>query len=178
MGGSRDRSSEKDRSSALVGELPRPRSSSATGSGVDTDWSGELALTPFNRRFAGVFNFVFWTWAAGAASLNAVGVVAGAGVSAIFGFVCVPFSMVFFGICSLGVGSFGMGFFDEAPRVDGIIDGNENDAGAVAGNDTGGSDALAGIGKWPKRDFVRVSGVVVATPGLVVTAATGGRGTI
>ena len=73
--------------------------------------------------------------------MNAVGAVAGAGVSAMFGFLGVAFlSMVFF-----GVDSFGMGFFDEAARVDGIIDGNENDAGAVAGNDTAGSDVPTGV---------------------------------
>lgn len=46
-----------------------------------------------------------------------------------------------------GLGSFGMGFFDEDARVDGIIDANDNDAGAVAGNDTDGSNVLTGTEK-------------------------------
>ena len=84
--------------------------------------------------------------------MNAVGAVAGAGISAIFGilgvafFSMVFFGMVFFGMASFGVASFGVGFFDEAARVGGIIDGNENDAGALAGNETAESDALTGIG--------------------------------
>ncbi len=40
-------------------------------------------LTAFVRCFTGERNFVFWTWAARAVSLKALGAVAGAGVSVI-----------------------------------------------------------------------------------------------
>ena len=63
-------------------------------------------------------------WAASAASLNALGAVAGTGVSEIFGIL---------DLCFLGMIPFG-----EAIREDGTIDGAGNDGKAVVGKDAGG----------------------------------------
>ena len=82
----------------MVRGRPGPRFSPGTESGVDNDLSGSLFflmywrfLIPFVCCFVGgERNFVFWTWDARAASLNALGAVAGAGVMVILG--------VFFGM--------------------------------------------------------------------------------
>lgn len=72
---------------------PRPRFPSDTDSGVDADLSGDEVrtywrfLTLLVCCFVEERTLVFWTWAARAASLNALGAVAGAGVSVMGGFV-------------------------------------------------------------------------------------------
>ena len=77
----------------VVRRRPGSRFSPALGSGVDDDlsigrffllyWRFLMPLVCF--CFDGERNFVFWTWDAWAASLNALGAVAGAGVSVILG---------------------------------------------------------------------------------------------
>ena len=84
---------------------------------------------------------MFWTWAAKAASLNALGAVAGAGVIVIRGFVGVG--------CSKAVGE------------DRRLDDNDNDVGAIMGKYACEFDALIVLGCGPKGD-VDVPGVVIA----------------
>ena len=110
--------------------------------GVNTALSGEEDLTfwrflmPLDLCFTGERNFVFWTWAARAVSLNAHGAVAGAGVSRILG---VFFDMHFFG----------MSVLDVAVGVDGRIGGNGRDDSAAAGKNTCGLSMFIGLESGP-----------------------------
>ena len=92
----------------MVRGRPRPRFSPGTESAVDDELSRDRFflmywrfLIPFVCCFVGgERNFEFWTWDARAASLNALGAVAGARVRMILG---VVFGMVvccgrFFGV--------------------------------------------------------------------------------
>lgn len=106
---------------------------------------------------------MFWTWAARVGSLNALGAVAGAGVSVILG--------VF------GVDLFGVYFFDEAFGEDARIDANGNGGRAVAERNACGFDTAIVLGHGPKIDVVHVSEAAVPA-GVVVTAAFEGSGTI
>lgn len=153
---------------------PRPRFPSVADSGVDTDLGGAEVLTcwrfltPLDCRFGGERSFVFWTWTATAASLSALGAVAGAGVSVILGT---------FGTDFFGLDFFSVDFFDGTLGEDGRIDANGNDGKAVARNDAWGLDIVIGLGHGPKRDVVDVWGLAVAA-GVVVTAVSGVSGTI
>lgn len=89
---------------------------------------------PFVCCLAGERSFVFWTPDAKAVSLNALGAVAGAGVSVIWGF--------------LGVGFWGGHFSDEAIGEDGRLEFNDdgNDIGAFMGEDACVFDAPIRLG--------------------------------
>lgn len=135
-------------SSKRVRGRPRLRfSSGTTDSGVDTDLgAGEeedgicwrcCFLTPFVLCLTGERNFVFWTRAARALFLNAVGAVAGAGVSRILG-VCVD------------VHFFGTDCCDRAGGVDGRIDGiGKDDDRAVVGKNTCGLSMVVELESRP-----------------------------
>ena len=89
--------------------------------------------------------------------MNALGTVAGAGVSVIGGFV-------------------GVGFF-EAVGEDWRLDDNDNDVGAIMGKYACEFDAFIVLGQGPKGDVVDVPGLIIAA-GVVVAAAFAGNGTI
>ena len=81
---------------------------------------------------------MFWTSAARALSLNALGAVAGAGVSRILG-------------VGVDVHFFGADCFDRAVGVDGRIDGigNDDDDRAVAGKNTCGLSMVVELESRP-----------------------------
>lgn len=120
-------------------------------------------LTPFVWFLAGERSFVFWTWSASTASLNALGAVAGAGVMVIFGVFGVRFSIA--------------DFFNAAVDEDGMIGATNNDGEAVAGKNAFEFDRVIELGRGPKRELVGVS-EVTGPADVVVTALFGGRGTI
>ena len=106
---------------------------------------------------------MFWTWAASAGSLNALGAVAGAGVSVILG--------------GLDMDFFGVDFIDDAFGEDARIDANGNDGRAIAEKNACGLDTAIVLGRGPKIDLLDVPEAAV-TAGVVVTAALEGSGTI
>lgn len=159
-------------SSGRVRGRPRPRFSSRTNSEVDTDdVDGERGpmywrfLMPFVWFFAEERIFVFWTWAARAASLNALGAVAGVAIMVI---------PLFFGV-RFFVADFVTAIVDKDDMI-GATAGDDGEA--VAGKNSWRLDRLVGLGPGPKRDIVDVSDVLAASAGVVLTAAFGGWGTI
>ena len=111
---------------------------------------------------------MFCTWAARAVSLNALGAVAGAGVSVILGVVV------------LGADSFGAYFSSDA--VSGVemlgIKDDDSDVGAVTEKYACRFDAFIVLGPGPESDGVDATGLGIAAAGVVVPAALEGRGNI
>lgn len=80
---------------------------------------------------------MFWTSAAREVSLNALGAVAGAGVSRILG------------VCCFDMHCFGADCFDRIGGVDGRIDGIGKDDRAVAGKNTCGLSMVVELESRP-----------------------------